>query len=320
MFLLFVVVNRKHNDAQSSVEILDGTRLPYFLQIKKVTNDNTTMIYDIKEIESKKKYQNEELKYQGKKDQLKYLNDKHSDFYGIAIYNQINNISPLTNVITLRKYPFNTYPPLPNDNYKPQPIDIMSVRQIFDKKGKTLRLYWNIPQLTYGLIKYKVMQRSIMSDEKKQNDDVHSQIMNTLPVLYSFAAIPCKINIVTISIFNDDISIESEPSDTIYLDLPAVLTVKYVNFSNKPEINIRIDDIKNISFDEFKIILIKQCQKFQFIEENDRDKLRIRVAEKSNQMIDVLNDNFHKLIAPVITPSHCGNNMKLPKIHLLFIT
>merc|ERR1712228_800153 len=56
----------------------------------------------------------------------------------------------------------------PNENYKPNPIDISTVFKVKNKNEKTANIYWSSPTGSYGDISYKIVNDDDAKEESVQ--------------------------------------------------------------------------------------------------------------------------------------------------------
>eukprot|EP01084_Bolivina_argentea_P125557 222439_1 len=170
--------NQPQKPAKAEQNEYDGKqKLPYFIQITEVTEDNFTVQLSV--LETTKKHRKFQLKEISNTDTeltkitLKAkkalaeevidfvdFEDTEKDAYIIAAYHKNKEKLPVSNAIKLTKHPSK----LDINSYKPNCIDPSTIIKILDENDKQIHLYWHIPLNTFGKIEYKII--SNLGDEK----------------------------------------------------------------------------------------------------------------------------------------------------------
>eukprot|EP01083_Nonionella_stella_P204515 745507_1 len=211
--------------------VFDGEeREPYFAQITQVTNqtfvvrldviktnDTKKRKYDVKEIAKPNAEELERLIVPPKAlfgSKKVYFDDDHDDKYALGVFDRTKDDPQLlSNSIDVVAYPSDaTYPPTPQ--YKPQAIDVSTIKKILDKEHQTVYLYWNVPILSFGDIEYKIVYNPHDDAKDNDTDDVKDDIVSILPHSIPLKLVPIQIQIITISKF-DKATFYSQPSATI---------------------------------------------------------------------------------------------------------
>eukprot|EP01084_Bolivina_argentea_P174627 302479_1 len=192
----------------------------YYIQILEVTYEKFTIRLDTRNninINKKRKYYIKEIINTNQYNKLGqitipknksfvtqdiYFQNDHKNNYKIAIYDQKNPPKPLSNIITLTKYPLQWNI---TDKYQPNPVSTSTMTTIENSNNKTLDLYWDTPALSFGKIKYKIIYSP--KNYRKKNEN----IVDILPLSIPFELLPVQINIITIS-NNTNVSL---PKDVI---------------------------------------------------------------------------------------------------------
>merc|ERR1712228_640532 len=83
----------------------------------------------------------------------------------LALYDVTNLDAPLSNTNIIKLTVFKNEP---NENYKPNPIDISTVFKVKNKNEKTANIYWSSPTGSYGDISYKIVNDDDAKEESVQ--------------------------------------------------------------------------------------------------------------------------------------------------------
>ena len=158
--------------------------------------------------------------------------EDHADDYEIDVYDETGGMEPLSNVLKLRKFA-----PNQDDDYKPEPIDISTMRKQLDSETDTVFLYWSVPETTFGDISYKVVR----DDQEAKDEDVE-----VLPYSLPLATLPAHIQIVTVCTIDGRQSL-SEPSAMIQVgqrEKPVMNPTDDANDIDEPSPNAASPDLQ----------------------------------------------------------------------------
>merc|ERR1712228_304557 len=161
----------------------DGTEAPlYFMQIISVNEDEMNLKIIANKMEKEKRFirvcqmtELEHAKRHGMNRKVKIRKNEISRTFWIdlpqtrprkhdidlALYD-VNNLDvplPHTNILTLTAFENR-----PNENYKPNPIDLSTVFKVMNENEKTANIYWSCPVGSYGDISYKIVN----DDDEKE--------------------------------------------------------------------------------------------------------------------------------------------------------
>eukprot|EP01084_Bolivina_argentea_P217401 369123_1 len=132
-----VLITTRQLQSREKVEIYNG-KLPHFLQIRKLSFSKFYVqltlgnwspkraLFDVKEISRSNSMKMIVINQNESHNAVDiYFQEEHVDDYAISVYEHTSSEHnahpiPVTNIITLKKYPFTSYPPSNNDNYIPQ--------------------------------------------------------------------------------------------------------------------------------------------------------------------------------------------------------
>eukprot|EP01084_Bolivina_argentea_P297802 513111_1 len=242
---------------------------------------------------------------------LSYQQDDEYQIYHIGLYTNDNQFLKNCNTLTFTKYPLN----INKETYKPKPVNLLTVMKIRDTQNEKVLLYWDIPENTFGKIRYCIIQDKFMDctdsndDELKYETDKlkyetdklkyetdklkYETSIDRLPYSISLSSIPIKIQIITISIF-DSVEYKSDATYPIPIGTDGTQSALTVRKENK-DLQIKIYSLE------------EKLQQLNSIDAhiNDKEHTQPLLLQEAKWQSDI--QNFHVSQTAVEQQGCCGN-------------